>query len=221
MQISRFTSSKPSKSAFASDEKSIRRPTASFVRYRLNKPVNGDASAPPRAALCSFCSGNGTFAAKSRPASSYTLDTFENSRGFAPFERFKGFFGSLSWRSRVSCCYGPASPKYSVMNRIIGFIAEIRKGNAGPFHAFAARRRTNGSPRCFAVHPGVLRRAGFCAKNRRAMKTHGAPAEGGKERIYLMYLSMISCMAPSEIISSSALSIFSSSSVFSLDMHSA
>ena len=32
MQISRFTSSKPSESAFASDEKSIRRPTASFVR---------------------------------------------------------------------------------------------------------------------------------------------------------------------------------------------
>ena len=33
MQISRFTSSKPSKFAFASDEKSIRRPTTSFVRY--------------------------------------------------------------------------------------------------------------------------------------------------------------------------------------------
>ena len=32
MQIPRFTSSKPSKFAFASDEKSIRRPTASFVR---------------------------------------------------------------------------------------------------------------------------------------------------------------------------------------------
>ena len=169
---------------------------------------------PPSAV---FALEMGLFAAKSRSASSYTLDTFENSRGFAPFERFKGFFGSLSWRSRVSCCYGPASPKYSVMNRIIGFIAEIRKGNAGPFHAFAARRRTNGSPRCFAVHPGVLRRAGFCAKKRRAMTNHGAPRGGG----YLMYLSMISCMAPSEIISSSALSIFSSSSVLSLDMHSA
>ena len=36
MQISRFTSSKPSKFAFASDEKSIRRPTASFVRCCLN-----------------------------------------------------------------------------------------------------------------------------------------------------------------------------------------
>ncbi len=32
MQISRFPSSKPSEFAFASDEKSIRRPTASFVR---------------------------------------------------------------------------------------------------------------------------------------------------------------------------------------------
>ena len=32
MQISRFTSSKPSKFAFASDEKSIRRPTTSFAR---------------------------------------------------------------------------------------------------------------------------------------------------------------------------------------------
>ena len=32
MQISRFTSSKPSKFAIASDEKSIRRPTTSFVR---------------------------------------------------------------------------------------------------------------------------------------------------------------------------------------------
>ena len=36
MQISRFTSSKPSKFAFASDEKSIRQPTTSFVRCYLN-----------------------------------------------------------------------------------------------------------------------------------------------------------------------------------------
>ena len=36
MQISRFTSSKPSKFAFASDEKSIRQPTISFVRCYLN-----------------------------------------------------------------------------------------------------------------------------------------------------------------------------------------
>jgi len=35
MQISRFTSSKPSKFAFASDEKSIHRPTTSFVRRCL------------------------------------------------------------------------------------------------------------------------------------------------------------------------------------------
>ena len=35
MQISRFTSSKPSKFAFASDEKSIRQPTTSFVRCYL------------------------------------------------------------------------------------------------------------------------------------------------------------------------------------------
>ena len=37
MQISRFTSSKPSKFAFASDEKSIRRPTTSFVRRCLRR----------------------------------------------------------------------------------------------------------------------------------------------------------------------------------------
>ena len=35
MQISRFTASKPSKFAFASDEKSIRQPTTSFVRCYL------------------------------------------------------------------------------------------------------------------------------------------------------------------------------------------
>ncbi len=35
MQISRFTSSKPSKFAFASDEKSIRQPTTSFARCYL------------------------------------------------------------------------------------------------------------------------------------------------------------------------------------------
>jgi len=37
MQIPRFTSSKPSKFAFASDEKSIRQPTTSFVRCYLQK----------------------------------------------------------------------------------------------------------------------------------------------------------------------------------------
>jgi len=36
MQISRFTASKPSKFAFASDEKSIRQPTTSFVRCYPN-----------------------------------------------------------------------------------------------------------------------------------------------------------------------------------------
>ena len=36
MQISRFTSSKPSEFAFASDEKSIRQPTTSFVRCYPN-----------------------------------------------------------------------------------------------------------------------------------------------------------------------------------------
>ena len=36
MQISRFTSSKPSKFAFASDEKSIHQPTTSFARCYLN-----------------------------------------------------------------------------------------------------------------------------------------------------------------------------------------
>ena len=35
MQIPRFTASKPSKFAFASDEKSIRQPTTSFVRCYL------------------------------------------------------------------------------------------------------------------------------------------------------------------------------------------
>ena len=39
MQISRFTSSKPSKFAFASDEKSIRQPTTSFVRCYLNQQL--------------------------------------------------------------------------------------------------------------------------------------------------------------------------------------
>ena len=38
MQISRFTASKPSKFAFASDEKSIRQPTTSFVRCYLKFP---------------------------------------------------------------------------------------------------------------------------------------------------------------------------------------
>ena len=43
MQISRFTSSKPSKFAFASYEKSIRRPTASFVRCCLrNRRTRGN-----------------------------------------------------------------------------------------------------------------------------------------------------------------------------------
>ena len=40
MQISRFTSSKPSKFAFASDEKSIRQPTTSFVRCYPNSHLN-------------------------------------------------------------------------------------------------------------------------------------------------------------------------------------
>ena len=35
MQIPRFTASKPSEFAFASDEKSIRQPTTSFVRCYL------------------------------------------------------------------------------------------------------------------------------------------------------------------------------------------
>ena len=42
MQIPRFTSSKPSEFAFASDEKSIRQPTASFVRCcprRISRPL--------------------------------------------------------------------------------------------------------------------------------------------------------------------------------------
>ncbi|MFR2084852.1 MAG: hypothetical protein ACLS7A_14110, partial [Christensenellales bacterium] len=44
MQIPRFTASKPSKFAFASDEKSIRQPTTSFVRCypkkRITKGLN-------------------------------------------------------------------------------------------------------------------------------------------------------------------------------------
>ena len=41
MQISRFTASKPSEFAFASDEKSIRQPTTSFVRcYPCTNPPN-------------------------------------------------------------------------------------------------------------------------------------------------------------------------------------
>ena len=45
MQIPRFTSSKPSKFAFASDEKSIRQPTTSFVRCYLRAlPHNSSAA---------------------------------------------------------------------------------------------------------------------------------------------------------------------------------
>ena len=40
LQIFRFTSSKPSKSAIASDEKFIRLRTNSFVRYCLNPKYN-------------------------------------------------------------------------------------------------------------------------------------------------------------------------------------
>ncbi len=53
MQIPRFTSSKPSKFAFASDEKSIRQSTTSFVRCYPNSHLNHvirTASFPPR--LC-------------------------------------------------------------------------------------------------------------------------------------------------------------------------
>ena len=49
MQIPRFTSSKPSEFAFASDEKSIRRPTASFVRYYPKDEPSGNMN-PLRAA---------------------------------------------------------------------------------------------------------------------------------------------------------------------------
>jgi hypothetical protein len=38
MQIPQFTASKPSEFAFASDEKSIRQPTTSFVRCYLRIP---------------------------------------------------------------------------------------------------------------------------------------------------------------------------------------
>ena len=41
MQIPRFTSSKPSKFAFASDEKSIRQSTTSFVRCYHNEENHG------------------------------------------------------------------------------------------------------------------------------------------------------------------------------------
>ncbi|MDR3930913.1 MAG: hypothetical protein Q3Y27_08590 [Clostridia bacterium] len=40
MQISRFTAGKPSKFPFASDEKSIRQPTTSFVRCCPRKMTN-------------------------------------------------------------------------------------------------------------------------------------------------------------------------------------
>ena len=46
MQISRFTSSKPSKFAFASDEKSIRRPTTSFVQRCLKTFVESESAEP-------------------------------------------------------------------------------------------------------------------------------------------------------------------------------
>ena len=217
MQISRFTSSKPSKSAFASDEKSIRRPTTSFVRYRLNKPVNGGKRPAACRPLQVFALEMGLFAAKSRPASSYTLDTFENSRGFDLFERFKGFFGSLSWRSRVSCCYGFAfspilrdEPDYW-----------IHCGNQeGERRSISCLCREKADERFAAL---LCRSSGRSAKSRFLREKAARHDESRRAAWggYLMYLSMISCMAPSEIISSSALSIFSSSSVFSLDMHSA
>ena len=43
MQISRFTASKPSKFAFASDEKSIRQPTTSFARCYLYSYAAGNS----------------------------------------------------------------------------------------------------------------------------------------------------------------------------------
>lgn len=49
MQIPRFTSSKPSEFAFASDEKSIRRPTASFVRCHLKNRRAGNPARPIQA----------------------------------------------------------------------------------------------------------------------------------------------------------------------------
>ena len=56
MQISRFTSSKPSKFAFASDEKSIRQPTASLCGVTLNLPLTNHI---PKEALSSPLPGKG------------------------------------------------------------------------------------------------------------------------------------------------------------------
>ena len=53
MQIPRFTASKPSEFAFASDEKSIRQPTTSFVRCYLKEAI-GQGS-PVQAAFCGTC----------------------------------------------------------------------------------------------------------------------------------------------------------------------
>ena len=53
MQIPRFTSSKPSEFAFASDEKSIRRPTTSFARRcRKNVRKGFQASSEGSQMLC-------------------------------------------------------------------------------------------------------------------------------------------------------------------------
>ena len=56
MQIPRFTSSKPSKFAFASDEKSIRQPTASLCGVTLNLPLTNHI---PKEALSSPLPGKG------------------------------------------------------------------------------------------------------------------------------------------------------------------
>ena len=56
MQIPRFTSSKPSEFAFASDEKSIRQPTASLCGVTLNLPLTNHI---PKEALSSPLPGKG------------------------------------------------------------------------------------------------------------------------------------------------------------------
>ena len=57
------------------------RPCAFACQKGLNKPVNG-ASSFPHAALPGFCSGNGIFRRKNRPARIVHAVAFENSKGF-------------------------------------------------------------------------------------------------------------------------------------------
>ena len=76
---------------------------AQLVKKCLNKLVNEYASSPPHDAFSGFSSGNYIFRKMLSCPPSYTLlDTFENSRGFDPFELAEGFT-TVSAMARRHC----------------------------------------------------------------------------------------------------------------------